>query len=149
MKLVKMSQDELNVIKGKMIADYAKDKMKLGIWGQEDALELAKDTFNTILKNGVETENQHLYNIVDDKGNDKAFVWLGVSGTEIFVYNLSFYETEDDKFGKELLDLLLEKSKNLGGNKISYHMFGYQKEAIEKLEENGFTITDVTLSKGI
>lgn len=147
MKLVKMSQDELNVIKGKMIADYAKDKIKLGIWGEDDALDLAKDTFNTILKKGIETENHYLYNIVDENGSNKAFVWLGISGAEIFVYNLSFYDKEENEFEKELLDLLYEKAKILGGNKISYHMFGYQKEAIEKLEENGFTVTDVTLSR--
>ena len=48
MKLIKMIQSELDLIKGKMIADYAKDKIKMGVWGEEDALELAKDTFNTM-----------------------------------------------------------------------------------------------------
>ena len=56
MKLIKMIQSELDLIKGKMIADYAKDKIKMGVWGEEDALELAKDTFNTMLKNGIETD---------------------------------------------------------------------------------------------
>ncbi len=31
LKLIKMIQSELDLIKGKMIADYAKDKIKMGI----------------------------------------------------------------------------------------------------------------------
>jgi hypothetical protein len=49
----------------------------------------------------------------------------------------------------KFLNLIEEKVKELGGNKISYHMFGYQKEAIEILENNGYIVTDVTLSKKI
>ena len=148
MKLIKMSQEEFGLIKGKMIADYAKDKIKLGIWGEDDALELAKETFNTVLKKGVETENQYLYNVADEKGNNIAFIWLGKSNTEIFVYNINFYELDkNQKYEKELLDLIEEKAVNLQGNKISYHMFGYQKEAIEILESSGYSVTDVTLSK--
>lgn len=143
-----MSQEEFELIKGKMIADYAKDKIKMGIWGEEDALELAKDTFNTVLKKGVETENQYIYNVTDEKGNNVAFVWLGKSKSQIFVYNISFYEMEKNvEYEKELLDLIEEKASNLEGNKISYHMFGYQKEAIEVLENSGYVVTDVTLSK--
>lgn len=73
MKLINMTQSEFDLIKGKMIADYAKDKIKMGIWSEEDALELAKDTFNTILKKGVNTENQYLYNLLSPQGEKKAF----------------------------------------------------------------------------
>ncbi len=150
MKLVKMSQNDLDLIKGKMIADYAKEKIKMGIWSEVDALDLAKETFTTLLKKGVDTDNQYLYNLSDEKGENIAFVWLGKSGAEVFVYNLSFYQMENkSQYEKEFLDLIEDKVGELGGNRISYHMFGYQKEAIEILENNGYKVTDVTLSKKI
>lgn len=150
MKLVKMSQGDLDLIKGKMIADYAKEKIKMGIWSEVDALDLAKETFSTLLKKGVDTDNQYLYNLNDEKGESIAFVWLGKAGAEVFVYNLSFYQVDNkNQYEKEFLDLIEDKVKELGGNRISYHMFGYQKEAIEILENNGYIVTDVTLSKKI
>lgn len=89
MKLVKMSQNDLDLIKGKMIADYAKEKIKMGIWSEVDALDLAKETFITMLKKGVDTDNQYLYNLNDEKGENIAFVWLGKAGAEVFVYNFN------------------------------------------------------------
>ena len=150
MKLIKMIQSELDLIKGKMIADYAKDKIKMGVWGEEDALELAKDTFNTILKKGIETENQYLYNLADDNGNKVAFLWFGKAKNEVFVYNISVYEADKNlEYSKELLDLIEEKAAELGGNRISYHMFGYQENIVKILEESGYKVTDVTLAKRI
>lgn len=145
-----MIQSEFDLIKGKMIADYAKDKIKMGIWSEEDALELAKDTFNTILKKGVNTENQYLYNLLSPQGEKKAFVWLGKANSEIFVYNISFYDADKGTgYSKELLGLIEEKAVQLDANRISYHMFGYREELIKILEENAYNITDVTLAKKI
>lgn len=150
MKLIKMSQDEFDVIKGKMIADYAKDKIKMGIWGEEDALDLAKETFETILKKGIKTENNFLYNVIADNGEEMAFLWIGKSKNEIFVYNISMYESfKALENKKELLNLIEETAVELKATKISYHTFGYQKSVIEVFENSGYRVTDVTLSKKI
>ena len=53
------------------------------------------------------------------------------------------------EYSKELLDLIEEKAAELDGNRISYHMFGYQENIVKILEESGYKVTDVTLAKRI
>jgi hypothetical protein len=43
LKLERMSESDFNMVKGKMIADYAKDKVKVGHWSEAEAVELSKE----------------------------------------------------------------------------------------------------------
>lgn len=150
MKLTKMNQEEYNLVKGKMIADYSKEKIRVGVWAKEEALDLSKETFETLLKNGAETENNYLYNVLDSGDNNTAYIWFAKLNQEVFIYNIDIFEEYKENFdyGK-LLKLIEEKVESLGGKKLSVHTFGYNKELIEKYQEFGFKITDVTLSKEV
>lgn len=143
-----MNQGEFEVVKGKMIADYSKEKVRYGIWGEEEALELSKETFETLLKNGAETENNYLYNILDDRESNIAFVWMAVVNSEAFIYNVDIFDEYKEKIDyKEIFTLVEDKIRELGAKKVSVHTFGYNKEVVEKYEEFGFEVTDVTLCK--
>ncbi len=150
MKLTKMNQEEYNLVKGKMIADYSKEKIRLGVWAKEEALDLSKETFEALLKNGAETENNYLYNVLDSGDNNIAYVWFAKQNQEVFIYNIDVFEEYKEKFEYDkILNLIEEKVESLGGKKLSVHTFGYNEELIEKYKKFGFEITDVTLSKEI
>ncbi len=150
MKLTKMNQEEYNLVKGKMIADYSKEKIRVGVWAKEEALDLSKETFETLLKDGAETENNYLYNVLDKRDNNIAYVWFAKLKQEVFIYNIDIFEEYKENFEYDkLLTLIEKKVDSLGGKKLSVHTFGYNKELIEKYERFGFKITDITLSKEV
>lgn len=67
LKLVKMKQNEYDVIKGKLISDYAKEKVRVGHWQENEAIELSKETLEKILKDGVDTNNHYLMTAYKDE----------------------------------------------------------------------------------
>lgn len=147
-KVVKMTQEDFELVKGKMIADYTKEKIKYGIWAEEEALELSKETFNTLLAKGINTENNYLYNVIDEEGNKVAYVWFARRGTEAYLYNIDIFEAYKDKVDyKDLYTLIEDVIFSTDATKISIHIFGYNSELIEKYKEYGFDILDVTLGK--
>lgn len=148
MKLVKMTQEEFELIKGKMIADYTKEKVKFGIWGEEEALELSKETFDTLLKDGVETKNHFFYNIINENVDRIAYVWFAKPENEAFIYNIDIFDSYKENIDlKEIYTLIEDIIFSLRANKISIHSFGYNEDLIERYKDYGFDIIDVTLSK--
>lgn len=148
MKLTKMTQEEFELVKGKMIADYTKKKVRFGVWAEEEALELSKETFNTLLSKGVNTENNYLYNVVNESGDKVAYVWFAKPENEAFIYNIDIFEGYRENIdAKDLYTLIEDAIFSMRATKISFHTFGYNKELIEKYKEFGFDIIDVTLSK--
>lgn len=148
MKLTKMTQEEFELVKGKMIADYTKKKLSYGVWAEEEALELSKETFNTLLRDGVETENNYLYNVINENGDKVAYVWFAKPENEAFIYNIDIFESYKGKVdSKDLYTLIEDVIFSMRATRISFHTFGYNKELIDRYKEYGFDIIDVTLSK--
>jgi hypothetical protein len=148
LELKRMTEEEFSLIKGKLIADYAKEKINVDIWQEADAYELSKETINTLLKSGVNTENHYLYNLIDNTGKKNLYVWVHKSGTEAFIYTISFYDERSEILdSKDIISLLESEMKKLKCIRVSYHVFGHKKELINMMEGNGYKVTDITFSK--
>ncbi len=147
MRLVKMTQEEFDVIKGRMIRDYAQDKIKVGHWQEADAIELAKETLDNILRDGVETEHHFLLDICKDI--DKVgFVWFNLFNETIYVNNYLIYDEHKGKdYEIEMVGLLEEMADDLRARKVNLHSFGYNEAAIALYQKMGYDITDVYMSK--
>ena len=149
MRLVKMSQNEFDIIKGRMIRDYAKDKIKVGHWQEEDAIELAKETLDNILRDGVDTENHYLLDICRDV-KKVGFVWFNVFKGTIYVNNYLIYDEHKGKdYELKMVELLEKKAEDLKVKKINLHSFGYNEEVIALYQKMGYDITDVYMSKKV
>ena len=149
MRLIKMNQEEFDLIKGRMIRDYAKDKIKVGHWQEEDAIDLAKETLDNILRDGVETEHHYLLDICKDI--DKVgFVWFNVFKETIYVNNYLIYDEHKGKdYEVKMVELLEGMAADLAVKKINLHSFGYNEEAIALYQKMGYDITDVYMSKKV
>lgn len=147
MRLVKMTQEEFDVIKGRMIRDYAQDKIKVGHWQASDAIELAKETLDNILRDGVETEHHFLLDICKDI--DKVgFVWFNLFNGTIYVNNYLIYDEHKGKdYELKMVELLEEMAGDLRARKVNLHSFGYNEAAIALYRKMGYDITDVYMSK--
>lgn len=147
MKLTKMTQDEFNIIKGRMITDYAKDKVKVGHWQDEDAIHLAKETLDNILRDGVDTKGHYLIDVC--KGIDRiGFLWFNVFKGTAYVNNYLIYdEFKGESYEVEMVEKLEEMLEELSVKQINLHSFGYNEGSIAMYLKMGYDITDVYMSK--
>ncbi|OQY42809.1 MAG: hypothetical protein B6227_00910 [Fusobacteriia bacterium 4572_74] len=149
LKLVRMSETDFNMVKGKMIADYAKDKIKVGYWSEREALELSKEALDEILKDGISTPNHYLLNAYEDEIK-VGFVWMNEFNNEIFVNNTCIFEEFQEKeYELEFIELIEEKANELDIKKINIHSYGYNEKNIAVYKKMGYDITDIYLNKEI
>jgi hypothetical protein len=144
-----MSKEDFDLIKGKMIADYAKDKVRVGHWSEMEAMELSKEALDKILKDGVETPNHYLLNAIEDE-TKIGFVWMNEANGEIFVNDTCIFEDYRDKnYELKFIEVIEEKANSLDITKINIHSYGYNEKNLEVYKKMGYDITDVYLNKGL
>ncbi len=133
-----------------MISDYAKEKVRVGHWQEDEAIELSKETFEKILKNGADTSNHYIMKAYEDEEKKIGFIWFNVFDDSVFVNDLCVY---DDFKGKDyelqIVEALEEKAAKIGAKKINLHSFGYNEGAVATYRKMGYEITDVYMNKKI
>ncbi|WP_321329215.1 GNAT family N-acetyltransferase [uncultured Ilyobacter sp.] len=150
LKLVKMKQNEYDVIKGKLISDYAKEKVRVGHWQEDEAIELSKETLEKILKDGVDTSNHYLMSAYEDEEKKIGFIWFNIFNKSVFINALCIYdEFKGNDYEIKVVEALEEKSYDYGAKKINLHSFGYNEGAIASYRKMGYEITDVYMNKKI
>ncbi len=154
-RLEKMNESDFNDYIKNAINEYAVEKIKAGTWAQEEAETLSKESFTRLLPDGVHSENQYLFSIIDvDKQVKIGYLWFQCSekliGKEAFIYDfIIFEEFRSQGYGTQALRALDEVVKELYINKISLHVFAHNKTALALYEKTGFIATDINMSKDI
>jgi GNAT superfamily N-acetyltransferase len=145
-----MEEKEFNIIKGRIISDYAKEKVSVGHWQKDEAIELSKETFDKILKNGVDTDNHYIMTVYEDEEKKIGFVWFNIFKETVFLNDLCIY---DDFKGKgyeiQFVEALENRVAELGAKKINLHSFGYKEGEIAIYSKMGYEITDIYMTKKI
>jgi hypothetical protein len=76
-RLVPMTEDELELHLEKSIPEYAADNVAAGYWSEEEALERSRKAFHGLLPQGVNTENNYLFRIqVEESGEKIGTLWM-------------------------------------------------------------------------
>src|SRR5258708_2481045 len=96
-RLVPMTQADYEAFLERAIPEYAEDKVRVGNWPPEGALERSRAEFLNVLRDGQATRNNHLWVIEDpDNATRVGVLCLGVqehngllSG---FVYDVLVFE---------------------------------------------------------
>lgn len=149
LRLIEMTSEEFEVIKGKMISDYAKDKVKAGHWSQTDAIDLSKETFEEILNSGIDTEGHYFLNIYDSE-QKVGFIWIKLSDGGLYLNNFSIYdEFKKTGYEKDIIQLLEERARELKAQKICMHNYGYDENIVNLYQSLGYKVTDVYYKKNI
>jgi ribosomal protein S18 acetylase RimI-like enzyme len=153
MNLINLSEKDFNDYLENAISAYAEDKTKAGNFSAEKALELSRKGHEKLLPDGVNTKNNHLFSIFDEENENKVgIIWIKLRSEngirEIWLYDFLIFEQYRRKgFGKKSLELLEEKAKELGFDKISLHVFGHNQAAISLYQKMGFQTTNINMSK--
>ncbi len=152
--LRKMTEPEYAVWLDALVPAYAADKVAVGRWSKQEAIELARKEYGELLPMGLETENNYLFAVLDQSGQPIGSLWFGegqrVGYKVAFVFDLVI-ETKYRRLGhakRALLALEIEAAKRgLAG--IALHVFGHNAGGRALYAELGYAPTNINLYKTI
>ncbi|HEY8364378.1 MAG TPA: GNAT family N-acetyltransferase [Haloplasmataceae bacterium] len=149
LKLVNMDQSSFdNYICG-AIEKVAKEFVQSGICKEEEGVDYANKVFKQHLPKGLATDNQFLFNVINELNEVVGMIWYGVNKpTEAFISDFIIDENYRGKgYGKETMKLVEDHARNNGIKKITLHVFGHNKQAINLYEKLGYQTFSMHMAK--
>jgi len=150
-KLIPMTQPEYDAFFEHLVVEYAKDNVRAGYWHESEALEKSRKQSEDLLPQGVHTENTYLYMLYD---GDQAVgvIWLRANldrpTKSGFIFDLEIKEQFRGKgYGKQAMQLIEEKARELGLKSINLHVFASNKVARNLYESIGYQPVSLNMTK--
>ena len=139
----------MNLYLERGIREYAEDHVRNGNWSAEEALERSKKEFEQLLPEGVNSQDQFLFSIVDETDDNKTgLLWVQVKDQKAFIYDFIIDESFRGKgYGKQALVALDEKLKSIEVQSVGLHVFGDNITAQELYKKMGYQITGIHMKK--
>jgi ribosomal protein S18 acetylase RimI-like enzyme len=153
-RLVLMSEDDYQKFITWAVADYAQEQVKAGTWQSENAMELSKKAFDTLLPDGLLTVDHYLYVIVGEANNQVGYLWFGIrkEGGSHFALlcDLVIFETYRRRgHASRALLAMEDEVRSQGVTKILLHVFGHNEKARALYRKSGYVERNVTMVKEI
>ncbi|MCM1989742.1 GNAT family N-acetyltransferase [Oceanirhabdus seepicola] len=152
-KFVKMTESEFEEFYKLENENYAEDLNKVFNTPKEEAYSQATKTFDSYLSDGLNTENNYLYSIIESESNNQiGTLWLIARENnnikELFIASIRIFNQYQGKgYGKISMSLVDKKASELNVAKIALHVFGYNKNAISLYEKVGFEPFSINMEK--
>lgn len=152
-ELVPMTVDEFEMYLQYSIQEYAQDRVKGGLWNENEALQEAEQQYQQLLPQNLETPEHYLSMIVDEKQKKNVGVlWFGLheqaSEQQAFVYDVVIFEEFRRRgYARQAMQLLEERAADLGADSISLHVLGHNQAARELYEKLDYTVTNINMRK--
>ncbi|USK90234.1 GNAT family N-acetyltransferase [Rossellomorea marisflavi] len=147
--LKRMSDKEFTAWWKNSVASYAREKVKAGNFKEETAIEQSESEFQKLLPQGKDTPDHYLFTVIDE-GEHVGMLWFHANHEikENYIFDIEMLESKRAMgYGKQTLQALEELSREMGMDKISLHVFGHNKTAIELYTATGFETTNIIMSK--
>jgi ribosomal protein S18 acetylase RimI-like enzyme len=147
-RLEPLQQDDFEHFLEREIRNYADDHVRNGNWPAQDAVERSRKEFESYLPEGIRTQDQYLWSIVDDTGNKLGILWVQLKEQNAFIFDFVIDEEFRGKgFGKQALAVMDEKLKAMGANAVALHVFGDNVSAQELYKKVGYQVTGIHMKK--
>lgn len=151
--LVPMNEADFRAYMDWSIADYAQEHIRTGRWSQEEGLQRAKQQYQELLPDGLESPNQYLFSIQNTVAGEKVgMLWFAVQEhggkPGAFVYDVKIEEQfRRHGYGEQAFVILEEKVRALGLDTIGLHVFGHNHAARALYEKLGYVPTNINMLK--
>ena len=152
-ELVEMSGERFPAYRENLIREYAREKVRAGVWSPEEAPRLAQTGTDELLAQGTDTEGHYLYLLRDRATEEEVGVlWIAIrdsdAGKSVWIYDIEIDETFRRRgHATRALQAVEKKAAELGAEKLELHVFGHNPGARALYERSGFTPTSIVMSK--
>lgn len=136
-----------------LVRDYARDKVRAGVWSPEEAPRRAAADVDGLLADGTETEGHYLYLLQDSSSVEEVgVVWLAVLdsgvGRSVWIYDIEIYEPFRRRgHATRALRAVEERAAELGAESVELHVFGHNPDARALYEKVGYETTSVVMRR--
>ncbi len=137
------------------ITNYAEEKVQAGNYAPTDTMALSTQEYQELLPDGVKTKDNFLLMIAEQALDQPVgFAWLTIQQTGSLRYltlvNILIYEAfRSQGYGTQALQLIEEKGRVLGLERIILHAFGHNQRARSLYERLGYRTTNVHMAKDL
>lgn len=151
--LKKMTDEAFAAYMEKAIVDYAQDNVASGRWAEAGALERSREDHQKFLPQGLDTPNNHLFEIISVEGGSAVgFVWLAVENKfgscTAFIFDIEVQEQHRRQgHAKRALFALEELAKDWGASSIGLHVFRQNSAAQALYASLGYEIVSSNMVK--
>jgi len=131
---------------------YADDKVRIGAWPSEGAVERSEREYAALVPDGQATPGQEFRSIVNDAGVVVGALWFGPSDAigrgQAFILDIEVDQAfRGQGYGRAALVALEALARELGYDAIGLHVFGDNEAARALYRSAGYVETDVTMQK--
>ncbi len=136
-----------------LVGDYAQDKVRAGVWSAAEAESRAAKEVDGLLPEGAATQDHYLYSVRDDAA-EVGILWFalrdGDVGRSVWIYDIIIHDQFRRRgYARRALQLVENKARELGAEKVELHVFGHNHGARALYEKMGYRVTSIVMAKPV
>jgi RimJ/RimL family protein N-acetyltransferase len=150
-----MSEADLAAFLQEAVPRYAQGQVDAGNWSADEAVDKAQRQYEDLLPQGLATENQYIYTVLDDKSGTKVgVIWFMDTqhrGARLaYVCEFLIYAPyRRQGYGTQAMYAAEEAARALGIDRIALHVFGHNHPARALYGKVGYEETNVQMAKDL
>jgi len=152
-KFSKMTKEEFEIYEAKLIKSYAETLVNNMRRSLEAAMVMSEQQIKGLLKDGADTKNHYVFNVVDNLSDEKIGVlWINIKPEEqrSFIFDIEIMSEHQGKgYGKATLKNLEVFMKEMEIKQIGLNVFADNIIAKGLYEKLGYTVTNMNMVKDI
>ena len=151
--LKKMTTADYEAYVRDSMPNYARNKVSSGEWAEETAETQARQVFDELLPQGLDTPNNYLFQIIDEWDEvPVGVIWIAerdrAGQPSAYIYDVFIKEEYQGKgHGSRAIKQVEDKAMDLGLPGIGLHVFGDNENARRLYERLGYEPVNVFMYK--
>lgn len=152
-ELSAMPQERFPAYRDNLVREYARDKVRAGVWSPEEAPRKAAEDVEGLLPDGTHTKAHYLYLLRDPAtGDEVGVVWIAVldagPGRSAWIYDLEVHEGFRRRgYATQTLQAVEQRAAELGAASVGLQVFGHNPGARALYEKAGYEISSALMAK--
>jgi ribosomal protein S18 acetylase RimI-like enzyme len=148
-----MTGDEYAHWQQDLAEDYAAEKVAVGAWPADGAVERALESNSAMLPEGLETPRMLLLQAVDRDGATVGRAWVALDHPQggpdcAFLYDIEISaDRRGQGFGRALLNAVEQEVRKAGIGSLELNVFGTNRVAVTLYSSSGYTVATQQMRK--